>query len=353
MKKISSVIVCLLLASLFIPGCTPKSTDCSKPEIFCVGLVTDVGRIDDKSFNQSAWEGIQQAKKDGTTTWIEYIETTDARDYGMNIAIFGDARYDVVVTVGLALTDATIAAAIKYPNIYFIGVDQIQDTSQTVPSNLVGLIFPEDTAGFLVGALAAAMSTTHKIGAVCGTDAVPSVWRYCEGYRAGAAYADVKLSNTTQVSIIYHNDVGMDKTFVDPTWGAQMADSLIAKGADVIFGAGSKTGNGAVVEAAARSIYIIGDDIDQYYAMPEAAPMMLSSAMKQVTSGVTELITRARDAQNSQAAFPSGNYTGTVGFAPYHDLDSKVPVNVKSMMDELNTGLLNGTIQTDVPAARP
>jgi basic membrane protein A len=145
----------------------------------------------------------------------------------------------------------------------------------------------------------------------------------------------------------------MDKTLTDPVWGAQMADSLITKGSDVIFGAGRKTGNGAVVEAAARSIYVIGDDIDQYYALPAVAPMMLTSAMKEVTPGVTELVTMAWDAQNRRAVFPSGNFTGTAGFAPYHDLDSKVPLYVKSMMDELNTGLLNDTIRTNIPAARP
>jgi len=249
------------------------------------------------------------------------------------------------VTVGFALGDATLAAAAKYPNINFVGVDQAQSATVT---NVAGLVFPEDQAGFLVGALAAAMSTTHKIGSVCGTDVVPAVWRYGEGYKAGAAYADGKFGTTTDVFVVYHSDVGFDKTFSDPEWGAQTADSMIANGADVIFGAGGKTGNGAVDEAAAKGVYAIGVDVDQYFTLPEAAPMLLSSAMKLETPGVAALINLAKN-----GAFPAGNYMGTAGYAPYHDLDSKVPANVKSMMEELAKGLVNGTIQTSVPAAKP
>jgi len=353
LKKTYCAFAALVVVALLLPACALSTPDCSRPDVFCVGLVTNVGRIDDKSFNQAAWEGLQQAKEDGVTSWIQYIETTDARDYDLNIAVFGDAKYDAIVTVGSTMTDSTTAAAAKYPHIYFIGVDQTQDSSLPVQSNLVGLTFPEDTAGYLVGALAAAISTSHIVGAVCGTDGIPAIWRYCEGYRAGAAYADAMLDNTTQVSIVYHNDVGLDKTFSDLGWGAQTADSVIASGADVIFGAGGTTGNAAVIEAAAKKVYAIGVDVDQYYILPEAAPMILSSAIKLVSSGVTDLITKAKDAQNGKADLPSGNYPGTAGFAPYHDLDSKIPAKVKSMMDELNTGLLNGSIMTNVLPAHP
>ena len=89
--------------------------DCTKADVFCVGLVTDVGRVDDKSFNQSAWEGLQKAKADGNADWIQYVETTDAKSYDTNIATFADAGYDVIVTSGFNLTEPTYAAAKKYP----------------------------------------------------------------------------------------------------------------------------------------------------------------------------------------------------------------------------------------------
>jgi basic membrane protein A len=323
-KKLYLVLTVLMLASVLMAACGPAAggkPDCSKPSVFCVGLVTDVGKIDDKSFNQSTWEGVKQSEKDLGAT-VQYIETTDSKDYAKNIATFADAKYDVIVTVGFNLGEATIAAAKQYPNVKFIGVDQFQ--ADTI-ANLVGLNFPEDQSGFLVGALAAMMTKTKKIGSVLGTDAVPPVWRFGEGYRAGAAYID----KSVEVTVVYHNDVGFDKTFSDPEWGKTTAQSMIDKGVDVVFGAGGKTGNGALTGTAEKStadkpVYAIGVDTDQYFTVPEAQKALLSSAMKLLTPGTFDLIKLAKDGK-----FPAGNYMGLAGYAPYHDLDSKVPADVK------------------------
>ena len=94
------------------------------------------------------------------------------------------------------------------------------------------------------------MSKSNKIGAVCGTDVVPPVWRFGEGYKAGAAYADGMKGTTTEVFVVYHSDVGFDKTFTDPEWGAATAKSMMDQGADAIFGCGGITGNGAITAAA-------------------------------------------------------------------------------------------------------
>jgi len=326
-----------------IQSANPASLDCSRPEFFCVGVVTDVGKIDDRSFNQSAWEGVKQAETDLGAN-VKFIETTDSKDYGKNIAAFGDAGYDVIVTVGFALGEATASAAASYPNTRFIGVDQFQDTSKPVPANLVGLNFPEDQAGFLVGALAAQMTSSKKIGGVLGTDAVPPVWRFGEGYRAGAAFIDPAI----EVDIVYHNDVGFDKTFTDPEWGAITASAMIDKKVDVIFGAGGKTGNGAVIAAAQKGVYAIGVDSDQYYTLPEAQKMLLTSAIKLITPGVFNLIDMAKNGN-----FPSGNYYGAAGYAPFHDLDSRVSADIKGKMADIARGLLDGTIKTGVSAAKP
>lgn len=344
MKKLYMLLVALLVAAMILPACAPAAADCTSEEVFCVGLVTDVGKINDKSFNQSAWEGVQRAEQE-LGARVQYIETTDAKDYAKNIGTFADEGYDVIVTVGFALGEATAAAAATYPDVDFIGVDQFQ--AETV-DGVAGLNFPEDQAGFLVGALAAAMSETNKIGAVCGTDAVPPVWRFGEGYKAGAAYADQLLGTTTEVFVVYHSDVGFDKTFTDPEWGAQTAQSMMDQGADAIFGCGGITGNGAITAAAQNGAYAIGVDTDQYLTLPEAAPRMLSSAMKLITPGVFELIRLSQEGN-----FPSGNYFGDAGYAPYHDLESEVPDEVKQMMEEINAGLLDGSIQTNVPPVKP
>lgn len=346
-KKLSVLLALVLLASVLLSACQPaagtgttQQQDCSKAETFCVGLVTDVGKVDDKSFNQSTWEGVKQAEKDLGAV-VKYIETTDSKDYAKNISTFADAKYDVIVTVGFALGEATTAAAKQYADIKFIGVDQFQ--TEVVP-NLAGLNFPEDQSGFMVGALAAMMTKTGQIGAVLGTDAVPPVWRYGEGYRNGAKY----IKPDIEVNIVYHNDVGFDKTFTDPEWGKTTAISMIDKGVDIVFGAGGKTGNGALLGAAEKGVYAIGVDTDQYLTVPEAQKVLLSSAMKLLTPGTFDLIKLAKDGK-----FPSGNYTGQAGYAPFHDLDSKVPADVKTKMEEISKGLKDGTIKTDVAPSKP
>jgi len=327
--------------------------DCVKPEVFCVGLVTDVGKVNDKSFNQSAWEGVQQAQTDGVADLVQFIETADAKDYAKNIATFGDAGFDVIVTVGFGLGEATFAAGAAYPNIKFIGVDQFQAWQYTEDTaddsaNVTGLNFPEDQAGFLVGALGAMMSKSHKIGAVCGTDVVPPVWRYGEGYKAGAAYADGLNGTTTEVFVVYHSDVGFDKTFTDPEWGAQTAKSMMDQDADAIFGCGGLTGNGAITGAAQAGAYAIGVDADQYLTLPEAASRMLTSAMKLIVPGVAELVAAAKD-----GSITAGNFTGTCGMAPFHDMDGEVSAEIKAAMEAINAGLLDGTITTGVAPAKP
>ena len=344
MKKLYGMLAVLMVATMVLAACAPAEADCSSEDVFCVGLVTDVGKINDKSFNQSAWEGVQQAESD-LGAQVQYIETADAKDYDKNIATFADANYDVIVTVGFGMGEATVKAAGLYPDVKFIGVDQFQ--AEETPG-VVGLNFPEDNAGFLVGALAAMMSESHAIGAVCGTDVVPPVWRFGEGYKAGAAYADGMMGSETEVFVVYHSDVGFDKTFTDPEWGAQTAQSMMDQGADAIFGCGGITGNGAITAAAQAGAYAIGVDSDQYFTLPEAAPRMLSSAMKLITPGVFDLVKAAND-----GSFPVGNVFGTAGYAPYHDLDSEVPAEVKAEMENIFNGLADGSITTDVPPVKP
>ncbi len=348
-KQVFALMSLLVMLSMVVTACGGAGTsgtasaDCSSPDVFCVGLVTDVGKIDDKSFNQSTWEGVKQAEKD-LGAKVQYIETTDSKDYAKNIAQFGDAKYDVIVTVGFALGEATQAAGKQYPNVKFIGVDQFQNPGTEVP-NVVGLNFPEDQSGYLAGALAALMSKSGKIGAVLGTDAVPPVWRYGEGYRAGAKY----VKPDVEVNIVYHNDVGFDKTFTDPEWGKTTALSMIDKGVDVVFGAGGKTGNGALLGCAEKNVMAIGVDTDQYLTVPEAQKVLLTSAMKLLTPGTFNLIKMAKDGK-----FPAGgNFYGQGGLAPYHDLDSKVPADVKAKLDEITKGLTDGSLKTNVAPAKP
>jgi basic membrane protein A len=335
MKKLYLVLATMVMASLLLTACggAAATTDCKSADVFCVGLVTDVGEVDDKSFNQSAWEGVQKAGAD-LGAQVQFVETKDAKDYAANIELFADQGYDVIVTVGFALGAATVEEAAKYPDIKFIGVDQFQGAA--VP-NVAGLIFSEDKSGFLAGALAAQLSQSGTIAAVLGTDLVPPVVAFKEGYEAGAKYInpDITIIST------YHPG-GLDVAFTDPEWGATTAKQAVDQGADVVFGAGGKTGNGALIEVASHAgLYCIGVDSDQWETVPEAHPCLVSSAMKLITPGVFDLIKLAKE-----GSFPSGNYVGAVGLAPFHDFDSKVSADIQSKLKEIDAGLKDGSIST-------
>ena len=316
--------------------------DCAKPEVFCVGVVTDVGKVDDKSFNESTWRGVQRAQKELGAV-AQYIETTDPKDYGKNIATFAEEHYDVVVTIGFALGEATRSGAAQFPDVRFIGVDQFQAPGTEKP-NITGLIFPEDQAGYLVGALAALMTKTGKIGAVLATDAIPPVYKFGEGFRAGVVATNPKA----EINIIYHNDVGVDRTFSDPEWGKTTAHSMIDKGVDIVFGGGGKTGNGALLGAAEKDVLAIGVDTDQYFTVPEARKVLLTSAMKRLDDGVFELISSAK-----AGTLKYGMMLGKAGYAPFHDVEAKVPADVKARIDTLEKALADGTVKTGVAPAKP
>lgn len=355
MRKISGISLLCLLAMLMLSACggmtSTAGTGSSSATATSatggakklkVGLVTDLGRVDDKSFNQSAWEGIQKFSQEvGAET--KYIESKDGKDYARNIKQFVDEKYDVIVTVGFLLADATNESAAQNPNIQYIGVDQFQ--SKTI-KNVAGLVFDEDKAGFLAGALAAGMSKSGKIAAVLGTKSVPPVQKFGEGFKAGAAYLDTKYKNLvkagkTEVNLTYHADG--DNAFTDPAWGAQQAQSLIQSGYDVIFGAGGATGNGAIEKAAEQGVYVIGVDTDQFETLPKAAPKMLSSATKRMSDG---LLTLLKLAQSSQLR--GGNNTGPVGLAPFHSTDAAISAELKDVLKKIDGEFQNGTLKTNV-----
>lgn len=337
-KSLLILFALVLFSALVLTGCAQQAApEEAAPADFKIGLVTDVGRINDRSFNQSAWEGVKAAGEAMGLTEGEgykYIETADSKDYADNMQQFIENGYDVIVTVGFALGDATIAAAKENPDIQFIGIDQFQ--GEEIP-NLTGLIFHEDHSGYLAGALAAHMSKTDTIAAVLGTDLVPPVVAFNEGYIAGA-----KATNPNINVISTYHPGEISQAFTDPEWGAATAKQAMDQGADVVFGAGGNTGNGALQEAATQEgLWCIGVDSDQWYTVPAAQPCLISSAMKLITPGVVDLIGMAAADKK-----PAGNFFGGAGLAPFHDHESAIPQEVKDDLQRIYDGLLDGSIST-------
>jgi basic membrane protein A and related proteins len=182
------------------------------------------------------------------------------------------------------------------------------------------------------------MTRSGTVGQVLGTPVVPPVEAFGVGYITGAkaAKSGVKVLSACHPG-------GLAKGFIDPEWGKDTANQEINQGADIIFAAGGQTGNGGLLAIAEKggSLFGIGVDTDQYNTLPEARPILLSSAMKLITPGVFNLVKSVQD--NS---FKGGNNQGDVGLAPYHDTDSKVPADVKTKIQQVTTDTLAGKVDT-------
>jgi basic membrane protein A len=292
--------------------------------------------VDNQSINQQAWLGVQDAKTSDKIDRVDFIQTVDNRDRAKNISVFAENGYDVIITVGPSISDETAAAAQKYPPILFIGVEQPQDTKYP---NLAGLVFHEERSGFLAGALAALITKTNHVAALCEAKFIDPMRRYCDGFKAGALYGkpDVK------VSVIYRDGPPED-LFNDENWGRSNALKLVANGSDVLFAAGGSTADAALEAAADQGIMVIGAETDNYARLTEIRPELLSSAVSDIRSGVRDLIWLAREDK-----FPSGEFTGQVGLASFHEFEDKIPPGVTIKLDEIFNGLGNNSIHIDVP----
>jgi len=336
MLRISCLRVYLCTCVLFLAACNlPIATDCARPEVFCVGLVTAFGKVDDRGLNQSAWDGVTQSRDDGIVYKADYIETIDARDRAKNIRTFAENDYDLIVTVGLSIDEDTRLAADEWPGAAFIGVDQPAGESRP---NLATISFPEDQAGFLAGALAALTTQTGKIAALCEQESIPSMWRSCEGFRAGVRFADSEM----RARVMYKDEGGTAEFFNDPKWGNEQALFMIGEGVDIIFAAGGETARAALETASANGVYVIGIDDEMYYQLKNP-DLVLSSVLEQAAPKVYELIRRARE-----GAFPSGEVIGAYALGPYHSLERLVPPTVQQRIEQIRLGLMDGSIQTNV-----
>lgn len=324
----------ILFLTLTFSACTPRPQDCARSEVFCVGLVTDFGSVN-SGINQEAWLGLQDAKADEKIDRVDFIETIDARDRAKNIEAFAENGYDVIITVGASISDETVAAAQKYPHILFIGVEQPQNTKYP---NLAGLVFHEDESGFLAGALAALITRTNRIAGMCEEKFIDPMRRYCDGFQAGALY----VKKDVKVTIVYRNGSEED-LFNDANWGQTTAQKLVHDGVDVLFAAGGGTADAALEAAANEGASVIGAETDNYARLADIRPRLATSAVNDVRSGVHELMRLAREGQ-----FPAGESMGQVNLAPFHEFEIRISSDVATRLEEIRTGLANGSIKTGI-----
>ncbi len=308
------------------------------PEGFRVNMVTDIGKVDDGTFNQFAYEGMIGAAECFGIEDISVIETASEADYDANLNTSASENPNVLITVGFLIGTDTLVAAEENPDINYIGIDQWQPE---YPSNYVGVLFNEHEGGYMAGALAASMSESGVVGIVAGREDVPPVVKFVNGFRAGAEYIDDEI----QVLWVYN------ESFVDPAKGASDAQQFIGDGADVIMGAGGPTGSGGVKAAAEAGAWAIGVDQDEYYTTfnggtAPGSEYLISSAIKRVDLSVFRNI-----AEVIQDTFEGGVFLLTaenlgITYAPFHD--AAVTAEAAANVEMVRAGLADGSITTGV-----
>lgn len=348
MKKIALLLAVLLLsASVFANGGQEASGTLK------VGMVTDAGTIDDKSFNQGTWEGIQMAAEEYgfDTRYLKPVGTTPA-DYELEIGNLYDAGYKFIVTPGYKFSEAIYQAQADYEDAYFVILDAEPHSGDYVPvvgDNTVAIYFAEHQSGFLAGVATALQLQEAEAGFIGGME-VPAVQRFNWGFQQGLTYANENLG--TNVVISDTTNVVYQGSFDNVAAGQQIAAQMYDKGVDVIFAAAGGVGVGAINEAKSRAlagedVWIVGVDVDQYadgiYQGDDS--IILTSAMKkidQVTYDMIEAFINGEFPGGQTLTFDAASFG--VGIpAENPNLDEAVQAQVAEVFD----GIVDGSIVVD------
>ena len=269
-KKLLSLSTAFLVSASILTGCgSNKGTE--KNDI-SVGIVLGAGSINDQSFNQSTWEGLQKAKADFGIE-IKYLESKQESDYIQNIETLMDEDTDLIIGVGYQLKDSIEESAKNYPEQKFAILDETYDTIQ---ENVIPVVFKEEESAYLVGVMAAKMSKTNKVGFIGGLPA-PSVVRHQYGYKYGVT----NTNKDTQILEQYVN------SFTDQAKVKSIAKQMQSSNADIILAAAGDSGTGAIEAAKEANKYAIGVDRDQSDLAPKN---VLTSALKKVNVGVYDTV---------------------------------------------------------------
>lgn len=343
-KKVSILVAILIMASLLLAACQPAAPEEPAEAKMKICQVTDTGGIDDKSFNATAWAGMQRAEADFGVE-IQYLESQQQSDYEVNLSTFVEAGCDLIVPVGFLLADATSAAADTNPDQKYA----IVDVDYLAQPNVLGNATKIDQGTFLAGYLAAGMTKTGKVGTYVGI-LFPATQAFMDGYAMGVAkYNEV---HGTAVEVLGWNmetqeglQVGNFESLDD---GRAFGEQLLDEGADIIMPVAGPVGLGTLAVMQERETgMLIGVDNDWSVANPDKADFILASALKKIDVFVYEAI-KAVVEGNFEGGYPymltleNGGTALSYGSA----VESQVPADLKAEIEGLIPGIISGEIPT-------
>ena len=320
-------------------------------------MVTDQGGIDDRSFNASAWAGLQQAAEE-TGIEVKYVTSKSESDYTPNVNAMVAEDCGIIVTVGFSLGDATRTAAQANANERFAIVDENPDGNPDTPDvvdpidNVKPLLFNTAEAAYLAGYLAAGMSQTGTVGTFGGMK-LPTVSVFMDGFADGVD--KYNEDNDKSVKLLGWDKAKQDGLFAgkfdSPTDGKNLANNLIQQGADIIMPVAGGTGIGAA-QAAQESkgkVAIVWVDTDGYESASQYKEVFLTTVVKEIANAVETATTETVNGQFSNTPFIGTLANEGVGLAPFHDWESKVPAELSSQVEALQQQIIAGEIKVESP----
>ncbi len=322
----------------FAPGKShTMPTDKTKIKI---GVVTDVGTVNDKNFNEYTYVGAADGATAIGAAKPPVTVPKDPSEYAKDLQAYIDQGYDIIVTAGFNLGTATGCAAKANPDVWFIGVDQ----GATSATKYVALNYQEDQAGYLAGVIAASVSKTGVLGAIGGITLCAPCIRYIQGFQLGAQSVNPNI----KLKIGWVTTSDFVKAFNDPVTGKSFGKQFLDqnKDVDVLFQVAGKTGNGVLDAACDAGIYGVGVDVDQALSYPNAAKCTLTSAEKKLAKSVAFNISQiAAGTMKGGADLWNAKRDG-VGYSPFHEMQSVVPAGAADKANAAFAQMKAGTLKT-------
>ena len=356
MKKSLKLAAVLGTVGLAVAACGSKpvtstsggssSTSANAAAAFKACLVTDTGGLDDHSFNELSWQGMQDAQTAGKgTITVQNAQSATSNDFAGNISGFVSAGCKIIIGAGYDLQTALVQSSVKNPSQRYAVVD-----NTSVGSQVEGLQFDTAQAAFLGGYFAAGYTKTGKVATFGGAD-YPTVAVYMDGFWEGVQYYNQQ--HNTKVEVLGWNQTTQKGTF-DPTQsftdqagGQQIAQNFEAQGADIVFPVAGGTGIGALAAAQASGgkLKAIWVDNDGFYSNPQYADIILTSVTKGIDAAVATEVEQA-----AKGNFSTTSYIGTLenngtALAPFHDFASKVPATLTSELATIKAQIISGAIK--------
>lgn len=332
LKKVFTLVTSIAIATSMLVGCSNKTNEepdevPSQTKKIKIGLVTDTAGINDQSFNQSAWEGLEKVQKDlgKKNIEIKYLESKQDADYVTNIETLYDEGQDLIIGTGFNLADSIKNAAKSYPEQKFAIVDYSYGDGQL--ENIKSILFNDQEAAYLVGVIAANMSKTDKVGFIGGKKS-DIIGRFEYGYKGG--FKSIKPNG--EVLVQYAD------SFTDSAKGKAIANQMHKDGADIIFTAGGDVGTGAIEAAKENGKYAIGVDRDQSDLAPES---VITSSMKRVDNAVYNIAMELKEGTyKSGDTIIYGLKDDGVGISQTTDklVDAKIIEEVNLIKDKIVKG---------------